>query len=134
MLNKNKPALCKIHNADLFKIKEPLMIIHPKGGKRPMDYVFKTPTGICFFDDGWSETSGHPIHFVDGEIKGGDPWVVGDSRIEIMTDRAMLDNHAKWVGYKKANGITRAKATKTFKEILRQMEEMPTDAEGEVKK
>lgn len=116
---------------NLFKTKKLLMIIHPIGGRRTMDYVFKTPIGICFFDDGWSETSNNPIHFVDGEIRGKGPWTVGDSRIEVVTDQAVLENHAKWVAYKKANGITDAQAEELFKGLLEAQEKWPTEGEAE---
>jgi hypothetical protein len=104
---------------NLFKMRKVLKIIHPIGGERIIDHLFKTPTGICFFDEGWTETSNNPIHFVDGEIRGEGPWTIGDSVIDIETDQARLCNYAKWLRYKEANGITKKGQERFSKRHLR---------------
>lgn len=80
---------------NLFEETKPLKIIHPIGGERVIAVLFPSPDGLYFFDIGWDEPLNvtHPIHFVEGEIKGGGPWTVGDSKIEIIQkdDPLMVD-------------------------------------------
>lgn len=109
---------------DIFETKEPLMINIPDGGKdRPIDYLFKTPTGICFFDIGWPNSSSNAIHFVDGEIKGDGPWQIGDGEIAIVTDEKQLAYYKEWLIAKEKNGITDEQALKLFNGALKLRQE-----------
>lgn len=82
---------------DLFKAKGPLVINHPRGGRRVIAELFRVKGGIIFADVGWYGSSGYPFHLVQGEITGEGPWRTNDpedeaSIIEEFDDEDPISN------------------------------------------
>lgn len=57
-----------------------LYISLPHGGERNIAEIFETDTGFVFFDVWWYMSDGHPVHYIDGEIRESElypgSWVV----------------------------------------------------------
>ncbi len=64
--------------------------------------IFEVDGGFVFADIGWRDNdSGHPFHFVEGDIEGSDPWSCGGTIVESITtiDRE-YDEWQRWAEYK----------------------------------
>jgi len=114
---------------NIFDEKRPLKIVFRSESGMSLDRVianlFKTSTGICFFDIGWYQSAGHPAHFIDGEVTGQGPWTVKGLNdreyvIEVMDeDDPMMDEWAEWQEFLREENIPGDLAEKSFKKKLK---------------
>lgn len=106
---------------NLFEVKEPLKITLSETNVRIIAELFETPTGLCFFDIGWSywATALNPIHFIDGEITGDNPWKIGDAVIEVIKEGSKeYTDYQNWKEFEKTLNIPEDQARKTFEASL----------------
>jgi len=72
---------------------KPLLIEIEPDHKRLIAAIFPllNEPGILFFDVFWPRASGNPFHVLEGELRGENPWYVGDYKI-ILLDRKIKEN------------------------------------------
>ena len=72
--------------SDVFRLKEPLVVLYPDGEERLIAELFPYRDGAVFFECGWV-FGGHPVHVLPGPIvkKGKGCWRFGDVVVRVVT-------------------------------------------------
>jgi len=67
--------------------------------------IFNAEGGIAYAEAGWpTNDTGHPYHYIEGEVEGSGPWVCGRFLIEEMTPTDELwQDLLIWNEYKAQN-------------------------------
>jgi hypothetical protein len=112
---------------DLFKIFEKegqLVAVIEPGHTRLMVECFPHKGGLVFFDCGWPESSGHPIHELKGPIKeSGGHWELADGvevhRYDAKKFPKLETNVLTWARYKKDPEGSRLSAHSRAKEFFK---------------
>ena len=90
----------------------PLMVRLPDGNDRIVSDFFEVDGGYVFIEADWDTAGGHPVHRLDGSVRGDGPWNVRLILIEILVDgtpeKAQWDD---WEKRRKAEGARLSTAT-----------------------
>ncbi len=126
--------MTKIHEGkdNIFEVikEHNIVILIPNHGTRLAVEIFPYEDGAVFFDVGWPESSGHPMHVLPGPIEGRDGyWTFGDYEkdgrwigmiYDLETYPIFQQNNDTWERYKRhedgKDKATRERAYEFFKE------------------